>query len=124
MELNQIGFIVQQTWIDLLEHFDYIELDTFIAMPNHIHSLIHVIHDFNMLQERTFKVKEKDSLSRIIAFFKSEVSKKLKKQFGMINFWQKGYYDHIIRNEIDLQNTRDYIFSNPANWKKDEYAHV
>ena len=29
--------------------------------------------------------------------------------------WQRSYYDHIIRNEEDLNNTKQYIQNNPFN---------
>jgi hypothetical protein len=34
--------------------------------------------------------------------------------------WQRGYYDHIVRNEADLDRIRDYIANNPAHWALDE----
>ncbi len=34
--------------------------------------------------------------------------------------WQRNYYEHIIRNEKELKNIREYIFYNPGNWEKDE----
>jgi putative transposase len=34
--------------------------------------------------------------------------------------WQRNYYEHVIRNEADLNRIRDYIQSNPANWDEDE----
>ena len=33
--------------------------------------------------------------------------------------WQKSYYDHIIRNENDYQETWMYIENNPAKWSED-----
>jgi len=33
-------------------------------------------------------------------------------------FWQRNYYEHIIRNETDLQNKTDYIDANPLLWMK------
>ncbi len=35
-------------------------------------------------------------------------------------FWQRNYYEHIIRDEDDLNRIREYIISNPMNWEKDE----
>lgn len=37
------------------------------------------------------------------------------KQLGY-SIWQDRYYDHIIRNETDLQSIRQYIRNNPLNW--------
>ncbi len=33
--------------------------------------------------------------------------------------WQRNYYEHIIRNEDALQQIRQYILDNPANWEND-----
>jgi len=40
-----------------------------------------------------------------------------------IEVWQRGYYDHIIRNEKDLNDIWQYIAENPRKWLlgKDEY---
>jgi len=34
--------------------------------------------------------------------------------------WQRNYYEHIIRNEDELNRFRRYIADNPANWQTDE----
>ena len=30
--------------------------------------------------------------------------------------WQRGYYEHVIRNEQDYRETWEYIDGNPARW--------
>jgi len=34
--------------------------------------------------------------------------------------WQRNYYEHIIRNENELNQIRDYIINNPLKWKLDK----
>jgi len=34
--------------------------------------------------------------------------------------WQRNYYEHIIRNEKDLNHIRQYIAENPVSWRTDE----
>lgn len=34
--------------------------------------------------------------------------------------WQRGYYEHIIRNETSLQEIRKYIINNSLFWEKDQ----
>lgn len=34
--------------------------------------------------------------------------------------WQRNYYEHIIRNETELEKIREYIVNNPLNWETDE----
>jgi len=33
--------------------------------------------------------------------------------------WQRGYYEHVIRNEKALDRIRNYIANNPARWADD-----
>jgi len=35
-------------------------------------------------------------------------------------FWQRNYYEHIIRNEKELKQKTDYILDNPSRWDNDE----
>jgi putative transposase len=34
--------------------------------------------------------------------------------------WQRNYYEHIIRNENELNRIREYIINNPLQWDNDE----
>jgi len=34
-------------------------------------------------------------------------------------FWQRNYYEHIIRNENELTKIREYIINNPLKWEED-----
>ncbi len=33
--------------------------------------------------------------------------------------WQRNYYEHIIRNNDELNQIRQYIFNNPLGWALD-----
>jgi REP element-mobilizing transposase RayT len=33
--------------------------------------------------------------------------------------WQRNYYEHIIRDERELEDTREYIVNNPVSWERD-----
>ena len=35
--------------------------------------------------------------------------------------WQRNYYEHVIRDEVELNNSRQYITDNPTKWEEDEY---
>jgi hypothetical protein len=43
MRLIDIGQIVAQTWEWLPEQYPYVELDSYIVMPNHFHSILRII---------------------------------------------------------------------------------
>ena len=66
-------------------------------------------------------------LQRIIQWFKTMTTNDYIKNVKKNNwipfdkkFWQRNYYEHIIRNEKDLNKIREYSICNPANWKTDE----
>ena len=35
--------------------------------------------------------------------------------------WQRGYHDHIVRNDADYLRIWQYIETNPAKWAEDKY---
>lgn len=62
----------------------------------------------------------KGSLPVIIRSFKSSVKHWCNKN-GFTNFkWQRNYYDHIIRNDLELNSIRQYIINNPLKWHLDK----
>jgi REP element-mobilizing transposase RayT len=63
------------------------------------------------------------TLGAIIRGFKASVTARIRKIQGnsRLIIWQRNYYEHIIRNEIDLQNIRNYIELNPLKWELDEH---
>ena len=38
---------------------------------------------------------------------------------AITKFWQRNYYEHIIRDEKDLQRITNYIEANPLRWDED-----
>ena len=36
-------------------------------------------------------------------------------------FWQRNYYERVIRSEEDCQIVRQYILNNPVQWEMDEH---
>jgi REP element-mobilizing transposase RayT len=39
----------------------------------------------------------------------------------MGKFWQRNYYEHIIRNESSYNTISEYIINNPQQWDKDKF---
>jgi hypothetical protein len=37
-----------------------------------------------------------------------------------MELWQHNYYEHIIRNENELNQVREYIINNPLQWQFDK----
>jgi predicted ABC-type ATPase len=68
-----------------------------------------------------FKPAPTHGIPEIIRAFKTFSSRKINQTRATPGapVWQRGYYDHIIRNEADLTRIREYIQNNPAQWALD-----
>lgn len=80
-------------------------------MPNHVHGIIIL----------GGAVSSAPTLGTIIRAFKSISaiqSNKMLNRSGL-PFWQRNYYEHVIRDEDELNTIRRYIRDNPSNWLDD-----
>jgi hypothetical protein len=61
-------------------------------------------------------------LGAIVGQFKSLVTKRINVLRGTAGarVWQRNYFEHIIRNQQDLELTWFYVESNPAGWLADD----
>jgi putative transposase len=130
MRLNAYGQIVQEEWLKTGTLRPNIELDVFSIMPNHVHGII-VLHDNRRVIARYDSTEHRpsylghlppSSLPSITRAFKSAVTRRINEIRNILGLaiWQRGYYEHIIRNEVDLNATREYIQNNPGKWADDE----
>ena len=86
-----------------------ITIDKFVIMPNHIHLLVFIPErraTARVAPTQTQDSKSSYSLGKVIGGYKSRVSHDYlqfckKRGTLMGELWQRGYYDHIIRNEPD-----------------------
>ena len=122
VKLNRYGEIAAETWQWLERQYPYIKLGAWIVMPNHFHGIL-IIHDDRRGGSRTAPTPtQRKPLGRLIGAFKTVSTKHinlLRNTIGSI-VWQRNYYEHIIRNERDLQNKTAYIEANPLLWDKDD----
>jgi REP element-mobilizing transposase RayT len=137
MQINQIGQIVMQEWLKSSEIRQEIELDEWVLMPNHLHGIVWIknqaedqkkgLHSEGLHSEglhrkplRIEKICLKSrSLGSFINGFKCSVTRCINRirNNSDIPFWQRNYYESVIRDEQDLSNIRQYIYDNPQNWE-------
>jgi REP element-mobilizing transposase RayT len=131
MHLNPLGMIVREEWLRSQAIRPGIELDEFVIMPNHMHGIIIInettvgTHSCASLRGNTTSDvslrRQRRSLGSIIAGFKSIATKRInvERKMPYAPVWQPRYYEHIIRNDKDLYNVREYIINNPMKWHMD-----
>ena len=131
MKLSDIGKIVEQYWIEITKHFDNTLLDVFVMMPNHLHGIVVIENSFKD-RDRVNRCRgvacnaptnvspKPKSLPTIIRSFKSAVTNWCNRHNFSYFQWQRNYYEHIIRNENELNKIQEYIINNPLQWGLDE----
>ena len=110
-----IGETAYHNWLDIPNHFSFIELDEFVVMPNHIHGILFINKPDKMDWQVNKFGPQRQNLASVIRGYKASV--KTYSTTNNIEFeWQPRYYDRVIRNEREYVNIRNYIFSNPDQW--------
>ena len=126
MVLSQWGNLAQQQWVWLPKHFPTVELDAHVVMPNHIHGIIIINNprrgEITSPLQNDPNMRGKPSLGKTVAFYKYQTTKMINEMKASpgARFWQRNYYEHIIRNENDLHRLRPYVVNNPLQWQIDE----
>ncbi len=135
-ETSEAKFAVESTWHSLLDIFANIELGEFVVMPNHIHCIVCIIgKGCYRLHPGTWKNDgirrdrrppiptdtKFETLSNIIGAFKTTAATRINELRGVIGLsvWQKSFYDHIVRNEHELERIQKYIQNNLIEWVED-----
>lgn len=151
MQLNELGKNAVQFWMEIPNHFPFIELGNFVIMPNHTHGILIIDKPVDNRAVDTPNV-EMPKLGISTGCISTDIPQKPKPKNGgkidewkpgtigviinqykrMVtihnrkinpNFaWQSNYHDHIIRNSIAFENIQNYIENNPAQWKEDRFC--
>jgi len=130
MILKELGKIVRNEWLKTERIRENVELDAFMVMPNHFHGIIILTDNGRSFKELDIVGAYGDTplqspsktIGAIVRGFKSATTKQIN-QFRNapgLSVWQRNYYEHIIRNENDLNRIREYIINNPLKWELDD----
>lgn len=78
-------------------------MHAYVFLPDHLHLLL--------------RVGAKTDISKIMHSLKRNATVAYKAAHGIegiFSLWQRGFWDHVIRNERDFKNHLDYIHYNPV----------
>ncbi|MBI2680581.1 MAG: transposase [Candidatus Solibacter usitatus] len=102
-----------ECWNALPDHYKNLTLDAFVVMPSHIHGIL-------ILDVRA-GFKPAHALPEIVRALKTFSARRINAMRATPGqpVWQRNYFERIIRNEKELNETRHYIDDNPAHWDKD-----
>jgi putative transposase len=107
-----------------------VRVDDLQIMPNHLHGIVeirelhvgarHVVPQQRFAGER-FSKPRPGTLSTIIRSFKAAVTQVvyLDKNRQHNTIWQRSFYDHVLRDDVDRFFVEEYIRLNPILWQLD-----
>ena len=148
MVLNVAGEMVNKLWYEIIDDFPNIALHEFVIMPNHIHGIIEIVDKKKQpvgadsisaqicIQENINNTIELRAdmesaptgfdIPKIIQSFKRHTTLKYIKMVKNNTcppfdkrIWQRNYYEHIIRDDVDYERISEYIINNPMTWDDD-----
>jgi putative transposase len=96
--------LLRETWLNVQTLHPFLVLG-YVFLYEHFHVLLQPIGDSNF--------------SDILHSLKPAFTREYKKLLGLptsqsVKFWQKRFWDHVIRNERDFENHLHYIHFNPV----------
>lgn len=133
--------MVVKTWEELVERFRNIDLGIFVIMPNHFHAIIIIRQSVGAGTMKIFLINRSnlDEAGRPQQASQRENRQRWDKSSARSNpsrrmntgvdekgwarfdkrLWQRNYYEHIIRNDREMDASWRYIEANPAMWATD-----
>lgn len=115
MKLNDSGFVAENCWLAIPEHFLHTTLHDFVIMLDHIHGIIEIVYN---------PKSPSKTIGSIIRGFKTGVTKQMKQHTEIHKIWQRNCHDHIIRNTESYKCVCQYIKDNPKKWNNDNSEHL
>ena len=113
VRLSECGRIAEQVLLEMDSFYEDISVDKYVVMPNHVHFIL------TIRESRGPSRTPAPANARLPAFISTW--KRFTNRKAGTQMWQRGYYDHIIRNEADYRRIWQYADENPARWAEDEY---
>jgi len=115
VQLNPAGEMIAAEWRALSARWPHLEIDPFVTMPNHVHGVLGTHH-----------MRSPPALGAIVGAFKSITARAYRRgaKRGLwpnlpSGLWQRGFYDHVIRDPDDEARIIQYITDNPTRWEED-----
>ena len=124
VRLSELGEMVNSVWLELPRHYPHVRLDAWVVMPNHVHGILLLEPDGDMAGAGLKPAptgRRRHGIPEVVRAFKTFSAGGINAVRGTAgtSFWQRNYYEHVIRDEASLDHIRHYIVDNPARWDED-----
>lgn len=107
--LSRYGIVVSEAISNINKFYPMITVEKYAIMPDHLHLILTIKE--GLTEHEQGRAVRAPTIATVINQMKGYVTKK-----SGFSFWQKLYYDHIIRNEEEYNSIWQYIDINPQTW--------
>ncbi len=107
VRLSDAGAEVERCIRGIAAQYHHIAVPCYVIMPKHVHLMVVVETDGSGSSGTPTPTNQ--TIPALVSFIKRMTNRAV----GW-SLWQRGYYDHIIRNEEDYLQICSYIATNPA----------
>lgn len=108
------GAILEKVLRSLPDRFEGLRLDHRVLMPNHWHAVFFLpagaAFDLPAVMQACKSIATLECIRAVKAGEMPAFDRKV---------FQRGYFEHVVRDEEGLQRIRQYIIDNPAQWELD-----
>ena len=127
MQLSAVGKYADECVQKISEHNPYAQIPEYVIMPDHIHLIVIISGDdcriapwCDSTENKTMQkmANDKGRLSIAMGGFKQSVTR-FARQNNIPFQWQSRFYDHIIRDQNEMNQIAEYIENNVAQWESD-----
>ena len=114
--LSPYGLVAEKQLFALEKRYDYVKIDKYVIMPNHIHAII-------VLDGKAAGASPRPTLPDIMCAYKSLTTRECNKISNIKGrqIFQASFYEKVIRSEEGYLEVWQYIDENPRKWQNDEY---
>ena len=148
MVLTPVGRFVEEQLQNVTRYYPYAEIPLWVVMPNHVHAIV-VIDDANCrdaIHRVSVSQNDGDAMNRVSTDETNDIggvtgnsNPMLKNCLGAVVRGLKGrvtkyakdnnisfarqsrFYDHIVRNQPEMNHIAEYIENNVAKWNLDKF---
>ena len=99
-----------EKWIVEIENkYENVTVDCYVVMEDHVHLILFITEGNQISLSEIMKWFKTMTTNEYIRGVRDGVYEPFEKKL-----WQRSFYDHIIRNDEDLNEKREYTMNNPA----------
>lgn len=124
--LTGAGRLAEDEWLRSGSVRSEIVLDAFVVMPDHLHGIVFIAGGPTLMGPTPSDAARPErahgplpgSIGAFVAGFKAAATariNRLRRTPGAAA-WQRNYYEHVIRCDMELHRMRAYIDNNPPRW--------